>query len=749
MRPRPGEIFVSDLRSGFIPGSEARIAEVLESIDRARAARLTGADKAAEARKEAFLAASKASAKKTAATAPAEPPVGKPEAPAPLPPGKIEVEKFGYAISGALRVSYGDGTEDWMFLPFRADDLKECHIVGDDRILAVSSKELRLYDANSRSCVGQRQVGYNSALHLASAGGWISVIGEREDGTKALTILSGYDLGEMLVIEDRAFERAKPMYERHDGALITGGFVEGPVHVSYVVTFEGDAASAERFDGKPSPGSYRGSYICPKGRRVISVGGRRIPIGADGDDRAYGVPLEIWSLDSLEIESEVVADHLSRRLQLMDKFDPSDWDGSLEIDRSLADEEAKRQTTILSQALSFLRDEVRGMAWELDGQAFWVLFSAGFLRRVSLDGTLSPRCIVERIWSPSPQATERHLGFGIEMRPDSRLRIDALDQKGSKSGYIYVRPEAIVAQAGAAGEDGEVWIRKKDDGYELKPPLKYRSDDEALEARKKAFEARIQEAPVALSDLSAPSCVAAIEALTEMIAHDPYELVCGYRFCPTFVLADGTPEERRMGEDEFFAHVAATAPEARDAIERLLHMWMDKVPLSAKHRNYYMNDKTVALSHALKALITLDPCCYDTIRRYVTETDLEHDVIIQHEVLPGFARLNGWRDGNAIKLGIFCMLEAWCGGSGGAWIDEEMKKRVEEAMSGREFAGVLIRETERYFSPDEASFNREAWDHNHVRGYLEVCETYNFGTKSAFDREAVAAINEYLKRDPR
>ena len=103
---------------------------------------------------------------------------------------------------------------------------------------------------------------------------------------------------------------------------------------------------------------------------------------------------------------------------------------------------------------------------------------------------------------------------------------------------------------------------------------------------------------------------------------------------------------------------------------------------------------------------------------------------------------------DAIKLGIFVMIEEWCAGSGGGWLDPMMQQKVEQTMTGREFAEFLIREVERYFSPDEASFNREAWNHNSVRSYLQECEMMNFRRPEGFDREVMAVIGEYLKRKP-
>ncbi|MBE9558106.1 MAG: hypothetical protein IMF08_14705 [Proteobacteria bacterium] len=161
-----------------------------------------------------------------------------------------------------------------------------------------------------------------------------------------------------------------------------------------------------------------------------------------------------------------------------------------------------------------------------------------------------------------------------------------------------------------------------------------------------------------------------------------------------------------------------------------------------------MNEETVALSHALKALITLDSCCYDTIRRYITELDLEHDVFVKMDVVPYFGKINGWRDMDAIKLGIFIMLEEWCAGSGGSWLAPTMQGKIEGWMGGREFATFFIREVERYFSPDEASFNREAWNTNSVLSYLQECEMMNFRRPDGFDREVMAVIDEYIKPKP-
>ena len=540
--PRVDGILVSTWRDGFIPQEHTEFKLLLEMTrEDDRAARRK--DKAVEARKAAFLKGAAAPAKKTAAPGKkaaaakaGEPPVAAPDPKPLLGPGKIEVEKFGYEISGALRVTYGDGSEDWMFLPFSEDDLKEFHILGDDRILAVSSRELKLYDAKSRTCLGRRRVGYHTTLYIATNGEWFAGIGELDGETQALAVFGGHDFSEMLLLEESNLKLANPAYERYDGALIAGLFKPGPEHTIYVVTVNDGAARVEKHTIIDRHGVYQNNWPCPNGKRVVAAHASSISIAQDGDSNSYGFPLEIWDMETLGMEREIVVDYLPRRLQLKDNFDPPDWDGSLTLAPSLDEEETKRLTAIHGQVHSFLRDEVRGIAWEADGNAFWVMFAAGFLRRVSLDGSVSPRCIVERIWSPSPQAKETHLGFGIEMRPDGRLRIDCVDYKNDRRGYVYAQPELVEQRAAAGEPDQEIWIRKAEDGYELKPPFKYRSDDKALEARKKAFCERVMEAPFPLADMSAPSCIDAIERLTGAISRDPYELVCGSSFRPTFVL---------------------------------------------------------------------------------------------------------------------------------------------------------------------------------------------------------------------
>ncbi len=743
-------ILVSTWRDGFIPQEHSDFKRLLETT-RGDGVAVRRKDKAIEARKAAFLKGTAAPAKKTAASGKkaaaakaGEPPVAAPDPKPPLEPGSIDVEKFGYTCGGALRVEYVGSGEDWMFLPFRDRDLQEFHVLGDDRILAYASQQLALFDVRKKECVARQEVGVNLKLHVSKNAEWVSLVGKMDGEKESLTVFNGHDLREIFRMEEEGLSYIRPIYERDDGALLVGGMTPGPVQTVYVVAFEDGMPRVEKREDTALPGSYKANWPCPTRKRVLALPGDRIPVMEEPGGKSFGVSLDVWNLTTLEIERTAVVDRLPANHQAIQKFALTGWDGSLKPDPSL-DHAAQSEILGFGKRWKTLFEmHLRAIAWEPNGEAFWAAFAGGYLRRATVDGSLSPRLVPERLRQSDSVGQDTSDIREMAVLSDGRIRIEFYGIKADRTRYfVCFQPPAAGVLADAQGPD--IRIPESEDGLG-QVLFGYPTVDEDLKARMKAFEERAQDAPTPLADMSEASCIDAIERLTAAIEKDPYELVCGSSFRPTFVLPANGSSGRRMGEDVFFAHVAANAPEARPAIERLLHTWMDKVPLAAKHRNYYMNDQTVALSHALKALITLDPCCYDTIRRYVTETDLGHDVIIQQEVLPYFGEANGWRDLEAIKLGIFIMLGAWCGGSGGSWIDPTMQQKVMQTMGGREFAELLVRETERYYSPDEASFNREAWDHNGVRSYLEICEMYNFQTPDAFDREAVAVINEYLKR---
>jgi hypothetical protein len=685
----------------------------------------------------------------------------------------ISVEKFGYDCGGSLRVVYEDGAEDWLFTPFRDDDLRTFHILGGSQILAVGALSIKLFDTDKRVCTGQKKFSDRFVNQFKvfgkSDGTHIIAVTRTSKETGRLTVYCGSNLSELLQIEDSFFSTVSPIFERHDGAIIVGGVKSEKENADYVIkhavlvlTFSNGTVDTELLEGRRAP--LEKSWVDPSGRKVAAFSHAVIPLAIENGVATYGMAFDIWSLDQLDVERTVVVDRLPLKLhekywgqdlrpvndgchaewlEYARQFDPETWDDSAVMpDFAGLDKEARKKTFSVWKAKNeFKSGCVVDLRWDSGGNSFWVLFTAGYLRQVGADGVVSPRFVIERFATPPALGIQPHQEF----QPQGRLMprevfcmADGTVQvhgqcSGNKTlnGDVCFDPSVFFPDADSADL---ILVPKQADGYGLDSRAGEKPEDEMLVTRKSEFLLEEKETEVPLADLSSPICIAAINWLTEAIERDPYELVRGYWFRPTFVLAEGGSDEQRMGEDEFFAHVADNVPEAAPDIERLLLTWADKMPLKPKYQNYYMDEETVALSHALKALVTLEPCCYGTIRRYVAELDFGHDVIIQREVLPYFGQVNGWRDMDAIKLGLFCMFLQGRAGSPRGWIDPAMRTKVEQTMTGNVFAELLIGEAERSFpSPEVASS-------------LKSCAWYNFREPKGFDHEAKAVVDAYLAR---
>ncbi|WP_340119954.1 hypothetical protein [Pelagibius sp. 7325] len=707
----------------------------------------------------------------------------------------IAVELFGSDCGGAVHCAYDDGREDWKVLPFRDDLCQEVRRVGTQRFLARGQRKLALYDAEERRLVGILPFGHSRRVTISQYGDRIVLSGQVCEGRNGLAVYDAADLKEVLRIEDPALVYVAPVYEQSDGTLVAGGRrAQDGCQVTYLIRRGEAGRSAMKLvgdRGPQAPGSK--CWLDPSGRRLAALSAARVERQPERRPKTYGIVIDIWNVDTLEIEGSVVVDRLAPQLHHFywgqDRYRRGDanaeaWrdylDGIEQATRSealatnlfrLEGEDRDRCAKLRAFAVDFLRDTLKDLTWEPDGGAFWVLFSSGILRRVTLEGSLSPRYIIERFATPPALGArrwdafppwKRQLPWEVACLSDNCLEIVGF-QPDAHDSRCRVRfdPRELGARANRLRRflPKALWrsydrhiLREGDDGYVALPPGRTAEMTSDLVQQRRAFELEMIETEVPLASLSGEDCIAALDWLKAAIAERFPELVCYIWFRPVFVLptpaSDGAATLRRLDEVAFFARLAEEIPEAAPSLERLLDAYLDAAAnLSPPVGNdfYGPDEETPAMVHALKALILLEPLCTATLRRFILSSDIEHAGCLNHEIARVFNEANGWRDPDALSFGYAWMVALWRGGSSAyatLWHDLGLGVETQLRLSPAEFCRLLMKEL--------ADQLRDGADGNDLftpASFLTAVEKELVDGTTVFDCEVREAIQQVLSRE--
>ena len=732
----------------------------------------------------------------------------------------IAAEIFGYDCGGAIHCVYDDGRDDWMVHPFRTDRCEAVHILGDDRLLAVGQRFLALFDARRRVEVARLPMRSSQKLTIGLTNDHILLSGLIGEGILCLSVYSLVDLSDALRVEDRALNSIDTVHERHDGAFIVAGMVEeGDRYVTYAITFDEGTVRAEKFEGAPRLGYRSPHWVDPQQKRVAALSRDPVPVSESDGAITYGIKIDVWSFDTLEIESSVVVDRLP--LELHPKYwgqelrpsasaDRQDWQAYVAAinairrlgpsrpiylpAETLQDDESKA----LRAEFQFRRESVVDVAWEPSGEAFWILLFPGILRRVGIDGSISQRYVVECFATPPALGRKHRKPFPPSVRPvprtvccfsDKCIQVDGdVPPNLQTTSAVQFDPAEVAAGRQSLsqffpkslfGAPTGYLVRRQHEGYPSAPSLPLPPEqqeaearkqalerrlvdadaDEIIKARRKEFERRTIEADVPLASLSEFDCIAAIDWLTEAITERFPELVCAYWFRPVFVLptspAGKSQMPERLSEETFFAHVAEQDPAAADSLERLIDAFIPEARrVSPYLAGHYIgpDEETPAMAHAVKALVTLDPTRYRVLRRYFTATEVEHDAFVKDEVTRVFGERNGWRDLEAIRLGLFWLFEQWSAGSGSyecLWHEFGLGTEVQLRFAPEEFARLFVQEAEDYFAtPDkDASINRPEWRPELASNFFSDVREALFGGSGDFNKRLLREMDRRLSCD--
>jgi len=294
------------------------------------------------------------------------------------------------------------------------------------------------------------------------------------------------------------------------------------------------------------------------------------------------------------------------------------------------------------------------IAWEGDEQAFWIFFEQGAVRRVALDGTVSPLFAVNRLRhsrlakrAGGLENDARHRNHVLAAAGENRLRINCL---GDQIVRLPIPDGAVSGEEMAAVEE------RFHPGVPLDLPFTKAISDQ-LGFYTKTF--------MDLPDLTEASVIGAIDAVTQRVATSLSQMI--WRKGVHYLRLVFVTPTHMIGERAFFDFAAERYPEpAAPALRSLLVTFCKVPPSDPKDAfGFVYTEQESALGHAILALTRLDPDCADVLSLYMGSSNVGQTPFVRDVLLPAFQERNGWKDEAGIRLGIhFATHEAFDGGAG-------------------------------------------------------------------------------------
>jgi hypothetical protein len=337
------------------------------------------------------------------------------------------------------------------------------------------------------------------------------------------------------------------------------------------------------------------------------------------------------------------------------------------------------------------------IAWLEDEASFVALFDDGLVRQIDVGGAVVSSVRLERFRQEAWQKLGPARG-SAPGRSTPRSRLVSVDGRrvrvfgthgGSHSSYLLNPYGYVEFDLPIAG------------GIELLDEQK----DNFVETTFADLRAQITEAAdaanqyrVALTDLSEPACIRAIEQLTADVK-EKFEavLLLGY-YEPFFKLPD-----RVMGEEEFFKHVTSTCPHGGPALRNLIAAVVSRWVSARKSRRQVLlkDDSTEALAYAVTALAALDPGSFTVVKRYLDSIDYGHTLYFKSQFFEDLAPCGRWQDPNWLPLAFRHLAGDFCETH---WATMGFRQAVMQLPDARAFLGPFCSEFESEIRPDvEAS----------------------------------------------
>ena len=235
-----------------------------------------------------------------------------------------------------------------------------------------------------------------------------------------------------------------------------------------------------------------------------------------------------------------------------------------------------------------IHNDLYVVTWEKDEQAFWVLFRGGFLRRVSLDGTLSSLFKIGGNSRNKLQTPKDHYGK-LNINNKGVIEVtEGLHEKFSDIDFSF-DPNSY-----DMSDENKLILLKEEDDITKKDVIS-KCDEEYIENSVLNLLALTLELE---GELTTEYVREKIAELRDKIKDNLDDYIHQYNLIIVFI--DG---QKRYSEDYFFKnHVNDTS--LLSALKELLDSYLNALS-TAKRRALYMDEETPSLESALDAYIRL------------------------------------------------------------------------------------------------------------------------------------------------
>ncbi|QNA85059.1 hypothetical protein G4G27_14430 [Sphingomonas sp. So64.6b] len=384
------------------------------------------------------------------------------------------------------------------------------------------------------------------------------------------------------------------------------------------------------------------------GRNPSKLFGFRHGSGGDGQ-RYYGVVWQVWKTDPLRFVRRIVVawlkpEEMRGSFGFQHEYEPDEalkltremWDvvASVMADTNsnpgvgapsrssfpkelVADDAMWRRIYNSFENLGTSGAEFK--AWEDDGEAFWVTTN-GYLSRVGIDGTISPRLYFER------------LGLAANTTPPCAVEPSSIrplrDYKAQAE--FSSRGEAPGGSAIVDGTPSDEIVRAISQGDDH-----WRESPKAIPIPPDPRGNRID---IPLSDWSNAAIARAIDDLTAEITPDLARRADDYEIALNFKSAG-----KLISEAEFFDRLPRDRANLGPALRRLV----DQYAAAALQSEFLYSNTTNGhgfLSGAVLTLGLIDPEALPTVQAYGRVVDREHEYQFAGRVVPAIVQAHGWSD---------------------------------------------------------------------------------------------------------
>lgn len=437
----------------------------------------------------------------------------------------------------------------------------------------------------------------------------------------------------------------------------------------------------------------------------------------DGVPR-FGTQLELWDTTlGIKQRSIVVrfddwlvdSSHLPESMQ--EKYAVQFRNDLYHIYRLLDESEvtAKDDATVFTplddednRSLTSLMRYLGSIYWEPDETAFWVQFSDRQLRRVTTDGDVSTRIIVER-WTDKFKRTHGESKPILSKLPDGSVRFGS-----PLMGYVRIRTEIFSSDGYSVLPDDEM--------ADYEAPVAADNERVGLQFIEKL--ATVE----SLASITEDSAVSALENILRRVDGNYPD----HFFGNESLMFGFKHDNEIIREPDFFELIVSRGwKETVPVLERLLDSYINYLG-GVLSMPFYDSDNGVgALSYPLRAYVLLSPDPFRVWQDYMYARDGEHERYCLDHLFPEYVARHSWEDERSICIALFMIKNSIWSGTVYPWNHHGLLDAAEESLSPERFVQLASDELKYAENEPVPVWQNEIEHHFYLSRLLEDLDESN------------------------